>query len=52
MSAGLFLGLTREVATRYTFLLAIPAVVASGLFSLPDVFEPSDPARPPAPARW
>ncbi|WP_206615242.1 undecaprenyl-diphosphate phosphatase [Rhodococcus spongiicola] len=40
ISAGLFLGLTREAAARYSFLLAIPAVVASGLFSLPDAFEP------------
>ncbi|WP_221281533.1 undecaprenyl-diphosphate phosphatase [Prescottella equi] len=41
ISAGLFLGLTREAAARYSFLLAIPAVVASGLFSLPDAFEPA-----------
>ena len=41
ISAGLFLGLTREAAARYSFLLAIPAVVASGLFSLPDAFEPT-----------
>lgn len=40
ISAGLFLGLTREAAARYSFLLAIPAVLASGLFSLPDAFEP------------
>ena len=26
---------------RYSFLLAIPAVLASGLFSLPDAFEPA-----------
>ncbi|HEY0640516.1 MAG TPA: undecaprenyl-diphosphate phosphatase [Pseudonocardiaceae bacterium] len=38
LSAGMFIGLTREAATRYSFLLAIPAVVASGLFSIPDVF--------------
>jgi undecaprenyl-diphosphatase len=38
ISAGMFLGLTREAATRYSFLLAIPAVVAAGVFSLPDVF--------------
>jgi undecaprenyl-diphosphatase len=38
ITAGLSLGLTREAATRYSFLLAIPAVVASGLFSIPDVF--------------
>ncbi|WP_369831010.1 undecaprenyl-diphosphate phosphatase [Corynebacterium sp. 13CS0277] len=40
ISAGLFLGLTREVAARFSFLLAIPAVLASGLFSLPDAFNP------------
>lgn len=40
ISAGLFLGLTREAAARYSFLLAVPAVVASGLFSLPDAFSP------------
>jgi undecaprenyl-diphosphatase len=32
ISAGLFLGFTREAATRYAFLLAIPAVMGSGLF--------------------
>ncbi|WP_375336081.1 undecaprenyl-diphosphate phosphatase [Nocardia sp. SYP-A9097] len=40
-SAGLFIGLTREAAVRFSFLLAIPAVLASGLFSLPDAFEPA-----------
>ena len=40
ISAGLFLGLDREVAARFSFLLAIPAVLASGLFSLPDAFAP------------
>ncbi|MDO4910694.1 MAG: undecaprenyl-diphosphate phosphatase [Corynebacterium sp.] len=42
ISAGLFLGLEREVAARFSFLLAIPAVLASGLFSLPDAFNPTD----------
>jgi undecaprenyl-diphosphatase len=51
ISAGLFLGLTRETATRYSFLLAIPAVVASGLFSLPDLFEPSGPGAAPSAAQ-
>jgi undecaprenyl-diphosphatase len=32
ISAGLALGYTREAATRYAFLLAVPAVMASGLF--------------------
>ncbi|WP_189171424.1 undecaprenyl-diphosphate phosphatase [Pilimelia anulata] len=41
LSAGLFLGLTREAAARYSFLLAIPAVVMSGVFSLEDVFSPA-----------
>ncbi|WP_081582974.1 undecaprenyl-diphosphate phosphatase [Corynebacterium timonense] len=40
VSGGLFLNLDREVATRFSFLLAIPAVLASGLFSLPDAFDP------------
>jgi undecaprenyl-diphosphatase len=40
ISAGLFLGLDRELSARFGFLLGIPAVVASGLFSLPDAFHP------------
>jgi undecaprenyl-diphosphatase len=34
ISAGLFLGLNREAAARYSFLLSVPAVVLSGLFEL------------------
>jgi len=34
ITAGLFLGLTRETAARFSFLLSIPAVFASGLFEL------------------
>lgn len=37
ISAGLFLGYKREDAARFSFLLSIPAVVLSGLFSLKDV---------------
>ena len=37
ITAGLFLGFARPAAVRYSFLLAIPAVVASGLFELKDV---------------
>ena len=37
MSAGLLLGLEREAAARFSFLLAIPAVVLSGLFQLANV---------------
>ena len=34
ISFGLFQGLTREAAARYSFLLSVPAVVLSGLFEL------------------
>jgi undecaprenyl-diphosphatase len=37
MSAGLLLGLERPAAARFAFLLAVPAVVASGLFELQGV---------------
>jgi undecaprenyl-diphosphatase len=34
ITAGLFLGLTRETAARFSFLLSIPAVFASGFYEL------------------
>lgn len=34
ITAGLFLGLNRETAARFSFLLSIPAVLASGLLEL------------------
>jgi undecaprenyl-diphosphatase len=37
ITAGLFLGLERTAAVRYSFLLAIPAVVAAGVFTIPDI---------------
>lgn len=37
ISAGLLMGYTRPAATRYAFLLAIPAVFASGLYKLTDI---------------
>ncbi len=37
MSAGLLLGLERAAAARFSFLLAVPAVVLSGLFQLANV---------------
>jgi len=43
ISLGLLRGYTREAATRYAFLLAIPAVVASGLFQLADVSASAEP---------
>lgn len=36
ITGGLFLGLKRDVAARFSFLLSIPAVLASGLFELID----------------
>ncbi len=37
ISGGLFMGYTREAATRYAFLLAIPAVLASGFYEALDI---------------
>ncbi len=37
ISMGRFLGYDRETATRFAFLLAIPAVIGAGLFELLDV---------------
>ncbi|WP_240136270.1 undecaprenyl-diphosphate phosphatase [Streptomyces sp. MUM 178J] len=37
ISGGLLMGYTREAAARYSFLLAIPAVLASGVYELKDV---------------
>jgi undecaprenyl-diphosphatase len=44
VTAGLFLGFTRPAAVRYSFLLAIPAVVASGIFQIPDVLAGDGPS--------
>jgi undecaprenyl-diphosphatase len=37
ISMGRFLGYQREAATRYAFLLAIPAVIGAGLFELQEI---------------
>jgi undecaprenyl-diphosphatase len=37
MTMGLFLGLDRAAAARYSFLLSVPAVVLSGVYQLPDI---------------
>jgi undecaprenyl-diphosphatase len=39
ISGGLLMGYTREAAARYSFLLAIPAVLASGAYELKDATE-------------
>lgn len=47
ISAGLFLGLNRAAAARYSFLLSVPAVVLSGLFELRHVNEGGGPGPVP-----
>ncbi|MCW2748358.1 MAG: undecaprenyl-diphosphatase [Nocardioidaceae bacterium] len=37
ISMGLFLGYERRAATRYAFLLAIPAVLGAGIFNIKDI---------------
>ncbi|MEL6469455.1 MAG: undecaprenyl-diphosphate phosphatase [Cyanobacteria bacterium J06623_4] len=37
LTAGLFLGLRRETAARFSFLLGMPAILLAGLVSLTDV---------------
>jgi undecaprenyl-diphosphatase len=46
ISVGLLLGYTREAATRYAFLLAIPAVLAAGIFQIPDISASAEPGLP------
>lgn len=41
MTAGLLLGLNRESAARFSFLLSIPIILAAGLFSTLDLLEDS-----------
>jgi len=41
ISAGLFLGLDRVAATRLSFFLSIPALVAAGLYELGDALDGS-----------
>jgi undecaprenyl-diphosphatase len=39
ISAGLLLGLERVAATRLAFFLSVPALIAAGLFNLPDALD-------------
>ena len=39
LTAGLFMGLERETAARFSFLLGIPAITLAGLISLKDLLE-------------
>jgi undecaprenyl-diphosphatase len=47
ISAGLLLGYRREEAARYSFLLAIPAVLMSGFFELAEIGGAETPAWGP-----
>jgi undecaprenyl-diphosphatase len=38
ITAGLFLGLKRDAAARFSFLLSVPAIVLSGLYGLLEIF--------------
>lgn len=40
ISAGMAAGMTREAATRFSFLLSLPALVGAAILSLPDLSEP------------
>ncbi len=46
LTGGLFLGLTREAAARFSFLLSIPITTAAGVFELKHLLE-ADPAHSP-----
>jgi undecaprenyl-diphosphatase len=39
ISAGLLLGLDRVSATRLSFFLSVPALIAAGVFNLPDALD-------------
>lgn len=42
ISGGLIAGLKRETAARFSFLLSIPAIAASGIFELPKAMDSAD----------
>ncbi|HEY9887163.1 MAG TPA: undecaprenyl-diphosphate phosphatase [Candidatus Obscuribacterales bacterium] len=44
LTAGLFLGLKRETAARFSFLLGIPAILIAGLAEINELFSPQAPA--------
>jgi undecaprenyl-diphosphatase len=45
MTAGLFLGLNRDAAARFSFLLSIPLIIASGVFKTRDLLESKVPVE-------
>lgn len=47
ITGGLFLGLTRDAAARYSFLLSVPAVIAAGTYELSGITEAGAPGIVP-----
>jgi undecaprenyl-diphosphatase len=45
MTAGLFLGLNRDAAARFSFLLSIPVIIASAVFKTKDLVESKIPVE-------
>lgn len=45
ITAGLFLGLTRRAASRFSFLLSIPTIILAGLLATKDLLEASEPVE-------
>ena len=45
IGAGVFRGLRREAAARFSFLLSLPAILGAGIIALPDVPADADWAR-------
>ncbi|MGF1524109.1 MAG: undecaprenyl-diphosphate phosphatase [Leptolyngbyaceae cyanobacterium] len=43
ITAGLFMGLNRETAARFSLLMGIPAILISGLAEINELFEPQSP---------
>lgn len=46
ISGGMMAGLTREAATRFSFLLSLPALLGAFILSLPDLGEPGSYSTP------
>lgn len=45
MTMGLFVGLTREAAARFSFLLSIPIILGAGLFSVIELIQDKSPVN-------
>lgn len=43
MTAGLFMGLNRETAARFSLLMGIPAILLSGVAEIDQLFQPESP---------